>query len=108
MDAPVTESHAVEIPPATTPAAGTPRPEPDPAKVTGDGGIVDSDPYGAYGDGVEDSHTMDGLSGGHKPSLHSSTPSAESAQRVLVPLPGAALDKEKARQVRLRLWQAQR
>lgn len=115
MDATVTESGAVEVPATTPPAAGTPRPEPDPSKVMGDGGIVDSDPHGAYGDGVEDAHTLDGLSGGHKSRLHSLTPSAESAlARDGEPLGGAATREERAaraenlRLSRLRLWQAQR
>ena len=91
MQTPIPESGAVEVTPAADPAAGTVSPKPHPPQVKFYGLVVDADTDRAYGDGVEDSHTLDVLSGGHKPSLHSSTPSAEYA-----------------RLARLRLWQAQR
>jgi len=114
MKAAISESCAVEVPPAADPAAGTVSPETDPAQMTGDGGVVDSDPDGAYGDRVQDASTLYGLSGGHKSRLHSLTPSAESVSFTVHAQAGDAVvfngvpNDEAKRLSRLRLWQAQR
>ena len=138
MKPPIPESCAVEVPPTADPAAGTVSPETDPAKVTGDGGIVDSDPDRPYGDRVEqvstfspaDSASRKGRSRGDAVATSAVTQRREARiaqERAVLPQkPGTAggvahtcstasgdpaespEEREAKRQARLRLWQAQR
>ena len=138
MQATLTESDGVEVLPTADPATGTVSPEADAAKMPGDGGIVDSDPYRAYGDRVEqvstfspaDSASRKGRSRGDAVATSAVTQRREARiaqERAVLPQkPGKAggvahtcstasgdpaespEEREAKRQARLRLWQAQR
>ena len=105
MQTPIPESCAVEVPPTADPAAGAVSPEANASKVTGDGGVVDSDPDRAYGDGVESHCSQEDTFGRGGASFRDSgegVPSGSASDP-----PGKAAH-ESARLARLRLWQAQR
>jgi len=89
MQTPITESCAVEVPPAADPAAGTVSPETDSAQVLRNRRIVDVDADGPYGHGVQ--HVT-----------------AYATAQDAVYVNGSPVTAEAQRQSRLRLWQAQR